>query len=252
MNTTKSPGTRNSIIILFISAALFFLACIIFRVAPDRLIGAAFCHQIDDRSPAYGFPFCYRCSGLFMGIGFGIIYSFFHIRSEKKISVFRISVFFAAFITYLLDIINKLDFIPVHFYTDRPETRLLSSFPMGYMLSLLMLSIFQLLIPSNKSNTGENIIRQIVYFVLCLVFTFLVFFRDIHILIEFARIFICLASILFLCVLYQILINCIDFLKDQTHNKTAVTVFSAALALFQIITLGSLHILLLRSILVNQ
>ena len=61
----------------------FGLACFFLHETPSHFIGAAFCHQIPARSPSVGFPFCFRCSGLFFGIFWGNLLYF--LRTGEKL-----------------------------------------------------------------------------------------------------------------------------------------------------------------------
>ena len=120
----------------------FSLLCILLKIHPDRLIGAAFCHQIASRSPSPNFPFCYRCCGLFFGITWAILSRSIIKRDRRVFSAGEIALFFFSFVLFISDIANTSPYIGFRLYTDQPATRFLSAFPFGFSLAEIIMSAF--------------------------------------------------------------------------------------------------------------
>ena len=128
---------------ILITVFVFALCCILLHSSPDRLIGAAFCHQIPGRSPAFSFPFCYRCSGLFSGVFCGLAVFLISGGEKKLFSVKQMLFFGLSLIVFLLDILNSSKFPFFRLYPETVGIRFLSAYPLGFSLALLITGIFR-------------------------------------------------------------------------------------------------------------
>ncbi len=236
----------ESLIVLAASfaAAAFIMLCILLRVRPDQLIGAAFCHQMEARSPLSGFPFCYRCSGLFSGIFCGIIFTLLRRNYGSVLSLQTVFPIAASLIIFLADIINKTEYIPIRFYQERPVIRFLSAYPLGFFLSKMIVSISGSLFGLHSASGSRNIfITGISLFGSCLI-AYLAIFSGNLLILRISGFLISAGSLFFLMILYSILIKCIGMLLN--HDISLKSSLSASIfpALCQICVLGGLHLYL--------
>ena len=221
---------------------VFFMLSMILHVMPDRFAGAAFCHQLPSRSPAYGFPFCYRCSGLFSGIMCGILFTLLSRKSRKLISIPVIIGTLAAVALFLTDIINTTEFIPVRWYEEREDIRFLSAFPLGYMLVCVIAPVF-IAVTEKDIRTGP--LRREALLTGLLIgagISYLFIFSRSRIMLTVFRFPVSLAAVMFLGVLYYILTKCIFILRNRTCQDLTAGAVSAVLALLQICLFGFVHI----------
>lgn len=223
-------------------AILFIILCICLNTEPDRLIGAAFCHQLPSRSPSPDFPFCFRCSGLFSGILWGILFSFLSIQSGKLFEKKVIAAFTAAFFLFLLDIVNTTEYIPIRWYEEKEEIRFLSSFPLGFILVRLIAAIWLHFFTGFRTKAIFRPFFSLPFLLITAAVSFLVIFRGTPF---FQRCFghiIAIGSLIFLLILYSILIRCIALLKNRSWQDRTVLQSALLIVFLQICLLGGLHI----------
>ncbi len=233
-----------TVLAAFSAAVSFIMLCILLHVRPDQLIGAAFCHQMEARSPLSGFPFCYRCSGLFSGILWGMIFSLLRHNYGRVLSMQTVFPIAASFIIFLSDIINKTEYIPVRFYQDRTVIRFLSAYPLGFFLSKMIVSLSGSLFGLHSAPGSRNIyITGIALSGSCLIAYFAIFSRNLLIL-RMSGFMISAGSLFFLLILYSILVKCIGMLQNNDISLKSCLCASIFPALFQICVLGSLHLYL--------
>ena len=180
------------------SLAQFALLCVVLKTPPDRLIGAAFCHQIVSRSPEHGFPFCYRCSGLFSGIFFGLIFFLRIARGSKLFSKRSFILLAAAFLLFMADILNSTEFLDIDWYQESVEFRFLSAFPVGFTLTGVIVPALYYFIPLEKApaRPKQGLIESI-FFICSWGISYLLIFSGSRFLLESARILICGGSLAF-------------------------------------------------------
>ncbi len=227
-----------------LAAAAFLILCILLRVRPDRLIGAAFCHQAETRSPEFGFPFCYRCSGLFFGLFWGMLYTFLIRKTDRLFSLSTVIPLIVSIILFLTDIINTTKYIPIRFYQERITIRFLSSYPLGFYLAKTATTAFGVIFGAEKtSRTSEIVYTGIILCISCLISYLVIFSRNLPVM----RIFgflISAGSLVFLSLLYTILIRAAATLRGKTLSLRNCAAISVFFALCQICIMGSLHIYL--------
>ena len=231
---------------VLIILTLFIALCCFLRTSPDKLIGAAFCHQIPSRSPSPDFPFCYRCMGLFCGIFFGSLYSIILRISGRFFSKFEIFMFILTLLLFLTDIVNKTAFFGIRIYSDNAEFRFFSAFPLGYTLVCLLFPIYLYLYEfKNTAGSGRILWFFCIMAAGCLI-SWISAFRTGAAGLWFTRIFTVAGSLGFVFVLYCILVKCAAIvLKKECHFRTAsLTAFF--LTLLQICLLGGIHLALIR------
>lgn len=221
---------------------VFFMLSMILHVMPDRLTGAAFCHQLVSRSPAYGFPFCYRCSGLFSGIMGGILFTLISRKSKKLFSVPVFLGTLAAVLLFLTDIINTTEFIPVHWYEERENLRFLSAYPLGFMLVCIVAPVF-FTVTETDISTGTLPGKALLPVLIAGTgISYLFVFSGSKMMLTAFRFPVAASAFVFLWILYYILIKCIFILKSRTCPDLTAGAGSAALALVQICLFGFVHI----------
>lgn len=240
----KRSGLSAALVYVIPAAMLLFLAlCLFLHTRPDRLIGAAFCHQIPSRSPSFGFPLCFRCSGLFLGIFWSLTFSLLSERSEKLFSAAISAGTIAALFLSLLDIVNGKDFFPVQWYADTPNIRFLSSFPLGFMLVQLISPIFFTL--SEPFRPVGKIRRNIFIlpaFLIGAAVSYLIIFSESRILSLVFRWPAALCAGIFLLTLYFVLIKCIFLLRNKACGNRAALSAAFSIALLQICIIGTIHL----------
>ena len=228
-------------------AILFIILCIFLNTAPDRLIAAAFCHQLPSRSPAPDFPFCFRCAGMFSGIFWSILFSFL---SERRGTLFEkrlITAFAAAFLLFMLDIINTTEYIPIRLYEEKEEIRFLSSFPLGYMLVRLMAGIWLYFFNGFKTKEIFRTFFSLPFLLITSAVSFLIIFRGKAFLLHCFGHFLATGSLFFLLILYSILIRCIAILKNRSYPDRMIMLTALFIVFIQVCLLGGLHIRFLPS-----
>ena len=221
---------------------LFFTVCLGLHTAPDRLIGSAFCHQLPSRSPASDFPFCFRCSGLFSGVFWGILLSIFSGQPGKLFDKKVLAAFAASFLLFLMDIINTTEYIPLHWYEEKEEIRFLSSFPLGYMLVRIISPIWFYFFDSFRPTGTIRSFVHVLFFPVTAALSYLIVFSGAPLLLHCFGYFIACSSFLFLLILYSILMECIALLKNRSWHKRNVLAAALFIVLLQACLLGGLHI----------
>lgn len=234
---------KKSTFFILISLLFFIAVCLLLQVWPDRLSGAAFCHQIPDRSPAFGFPLCYRCSGLFFGIFWGLLVSAFTSGDTKLFSKKKLLLLAASVFLYLADIFNSSKFPGFHIYRETVNYRFLSSFPLGYMLSRLIIDILRYLFGcSGKFAKKTGILSGLFLFIVSCCISYLFVFSSSYTVSIFARFILCLTMILFTGCLYTVMINCFLIWRNRKSEVPAVFLTGLACSLLQISIIGFLHL----------
>lgn len=237
---------RKHGLLFFIPACLavlcFAVLCFLLHVRPDRLIGAAFCHQLAARSPEFSFPFCYRCSGLFSGIFWGMAAAVLRPRTDKLLSRFSAAAIIVSLGLFLTDIVNTTEYIPVRFYRESIPIRFLSSYPLGFFLSSLVADLYQYLFRINKDTVkGKMLITAAFLCAGCLI-SYLLVFSGVRFLTLLTGYLIAAGSLAFLIVLYSILVKCISMLRGSSSTISGCLAASVFLAFCHINLLGSLHL----------
>lgn len=221
---------------------LFIGLCIGLHTAPDRLIGSAFCHQLPSRSPNHGFPFCFRCSGLFSGIFWGILLSVFSGQPGKLFDKKVLAALAASFLLFLLDIINTTEYIPLHWYEEKEGIRFLSSFPLGFMLVRIMSAIWFYFFADNRPQGMIRSFGHALFLPATAALSYLIIFKGTPLLLRCFGYFLACGSLLFLLILYSILIECIALLKNRSWQNRSVLAAALLIVLLQVCLLGGLHI----------
>lgn len=226
---------------------LFIILCFSLGTAPDRLIGAAFCHQLPSRSPAPDFPLCFRCAGLFSGIIWGILFSFLSKRSKNLFDKKVLAMLAAAFLLFMLDIVNTTEYIPIHWYEEKAAFRFLSSFPLGYMLVRLMAGIWLHFFDNFRTKEILPHFSGLPFFLITAAVSFLTVFSGNASVLHFFGYLLSAGSLIFLLILYSILIRCIALLKNAAWQDRTVLLSALLIVFLQICLLGGIHIRFLPS-----
>ena len=223
---------------------LFFFLKAYLETTPAGLIGAAFCHQIAARSPRPDFPFCYRCTGIFLGILNGIMAFLLSkkrggLPSVKVLCIFLVSVFL-----FFLDALNSSDDLNSFLYKDQFYTRFLSAFPMGFMLGSIVCSTAFFLFRSNDlPSADEKNIAAVLFPVCCLADFFMLFSRN-PFLCGTLSVLSCTAAFCILVLLHSILVKAIGLLLHKNRKNVHVFFAGMILAGAQICLFGGLHLFL--------
>ena len=221
---------------------LFIIVCIFLQTSPDRLIGAAFCHQMSNRSPEYNFPFCWRCSGLFSGIFFGWIADIFGKKSKKLISQAEIVLFFVSAGFFLIDILNSSKFPGFSLYPESVKMRMISAYPLGFMMMQIIYRIF------SRWTNGAIVSKPFgVWFTPIImingwILTDIIIFSHNYALSLIFRNLLAFSALAFLITLYTIIILCIIELKNQTYALPSVLTLGCMIAMVHIMLFGGIHI----------
>lgn len=232
---------KRTILFPIFAIALFTVLCIVLKTTPDRLIGAAFCHQLASRSPEHHFPFCYRCCGLFSGITFGMIWYLLICRSRKVFSARALILFAAAFLLFITDILNSTTLLNIDWYPESEKFRLLSAFPIGFFLTGIITPALHYFL--SKENRAQGNTIGIFYFLCTWGISYVLIFGNSRILLETARILLCCGSLCFLVLLYCILVHCAAALKHKPCGLKPAIQLAVFAAFLQICLFGTLHIL---------
>lgn len=242
MDNCGKKENRLYQILALSSMILFTAVCIFLRTDPVRLIGAAFCHQIPGRSPAFSFPFCYRCSGLFSGVLCSEIV-FLLCEKQKKLLIKRsIVLFVVSLAVYFLDILNSSKFPDVRIYTETVTMRFLSSYPLGFSLGMIILQVLFYFYPVLVFGSIRSHFGKIILMIVGWIISYGCVFSGFYPLSIFLRILLGFACFVFLCSLYSILIFCIVSLKNREFRIHDVFFIGLALAFFHTALLGGLHL----------
>lgn len=223
--------TRYTFGILII---LVMLAAVWFQFIPGDssnhlfLIGYAFCHQNPERSPFAGtnqFTFCYRCTGLYVGILLSALWSF---PLRKSINLFSkpLCIYVGlSLLFYLTDSLNASFLLPLFglrpLYKDQEIIRFLSGFFMGTACSIVILSIFSRLFYFNptvdKKPEKKNL--QLFGFFISGFFATYILFNSENIFFKMFLNFLCsMTALSFLSVLYSILILIFSKTENEYHS----------------------------------
>lgn len=245
MNRSEEKKTFLSELLAAIGFSLFLAVCLLLKTYPDRLIGAAFCHQIASRSPSPDFPFCYRCSGLFFGITWSSL-SRLVMKNDQEIFTFgKIALFLCSFILFLADIVNTSPYIGLRWYADQPVTRFLSAFPLGFSLAGIIMSVFCGLF-TPLVNGHFSVSADLLFMTASWIFSWLMLFRTGSFGMILARLMITVGSFVFVMILYSILIKCIVLLKNSNGSSRSIILLGCFSAFCQVSILGAIHIMLLH------
>lgn len=244
MNNLFSRKERNGSYFICIFAALWFgFACFFLHETPFHFIGSAFCHQIPARSPSAGFPFCYRCSGLFFGIFWGELLYF--LRSEKKLfQPADVILFFAGLVLFLTDILNSSKFPVLTFYPETIRFRFLSSWPLGFMISQFVMNAFTFLSESSSLHFGKTKIGNVLLFftvIICVFLSALMTFSANRLVLDLAGLLLSVGCVVFLTLICSILILCIHSLKNKKIDSETSLVIGISIALIYITVIGTVH-----------
>ncbi len=136
---------------------VFVFGCVYFRTDPFHMIGGAFCHQFESRTPFAGersYPFCYRCTGLFFGIFVSLLY--FRLSGSRMSSFSRFALVFTACaaVFFVIDILNATTLWEIEIYPDQTVTRMLSGYSMGFALVLIIQPMRDLLLDEEPEEAG--------------------------------------------------------------------------------------------------
>ena len=233
---------RAAFVFLFTAVFLFVCFCCFLKVSPDRLTGAAFCHQIPDRSPAFDFPFCYRCSGLFFGIFFGLLTSCFTESSDKLFSRQILAAYAVSVVLFLLDILNSAKFPVFHIYPEKVSYRFLSAYPLGYVTARLIAAIIKyILLPYPSKSTKKGTFDFLMFFGTSGL-SFLLVFTDKYPVSFLSRIILGATAVIFLSCLYAILIKCYALWRNKAFERNNIICSGLSCALLQISLFGFLHL----------
>ncbi|MBQ4511836.1 MAG: DUF2085 domain-containing protein [Anaerolineaceae bacterium] len=241
----KRPYKKGDFSLIFLPllfSAIFFLVCLVLHVSPSKLIGAAFCHQIPSRSPAYDFPFCYRCSGLFFGIFFGSIAGVFSQKNKQFLSKIEILLLFLSLILFFADILNSSKIPDIYFYKESVIGRMISSFPLGFTLSGTVFHILDYLNLIHRSKKGLHPLAAFLVFITGgLISYFFIFTQNLFLSIC-SRIMLSTGAAAFLSCLYGILIYGIKTLQNQNISIYSIAEKGISAALLHITLFGFLHL----------
>jgi len=221
----------------------FGLACFFLHETPSHFIGAAFCHQIPARSPSVGFPFCFRCSGLFFGIFWGNLLYFLR-TGEKLFQPAEVILFFASFALFTTDILNSSKFSFFSLYTETTLMRFLSSWPLGFMISQFIMNAFTYLSKYSASHIVKTKIGNILLpftVIICVFLSALMTFSTNSLILGLTGSFLSASCVVFLSLICSILIMCIHLLKNRKIHTGTSLIFGFSLALIYITVISTVH-----------
>jgi uncharacterized membrane protein len=137
-------------------------------------VGSSVCHQIPSHSfetSGIQFPLCARCSGLYLGSFIGLVFCFIQGRRKaipKKGYVILLAVLFLAWAgdginSFLTGFLNK-----TIIYETTNITRLITGFGMGLVLSITLMTLFNITVWKTAINLPllNSPIQVITYFAL--------------------------------------------------------------------------------------
>ena len=236
-NKNKTLFFLNMIMLL-----LFIISCILLHTSPDRLTAAAFCHQIPSRSSEYDFPFCYRCSGLFGGICFGWAAAVFCRKSNKLFSPLEILTFFVSASLFLIDILNSSKFSGFSIYPETVKFRLLSAYPLGFMIIQIIWRVFSRWLNDSVSQKRIAGSFKVLLMPAGGILTYIFIFSHNYVLSLIFRNMLAISAVALLTILYTLLILCIIELKNHKSRVLSALSVGFIFAMLHIILFGGIHI----------
>lgn len=230
--------------LILILLLLFFFLTGYLKTTPARLIGAAFCHQIVERSPGHDFPFCYRCSGIFLGIISGIAVCLLSKKTEGLSGIKELLLFLISALLFVLDALNSSTYLNSFLYKDQVYTRFLSAFPMGFMLGLIVIRIAFYLFKVDIPAAQYRNISVIALFPFFFAAAFIMLFSSNHFIYRILSVFSCAAALGILSILYAILLKAVGLLLNKNLRTGSAVLTGIILAAAQICAFGGTHLLL--------
>lgn len=132
--------------------------------AKGFFVGRSVCHQIPSHSfirEDIQFPLCARCTGLYMGSAFGLVYFFLQKKRKALPGKEYLILLLFFFLAWAGDGINSFisDFINAPFlYQTTNLTRLITGLGMGLVMSVALTTLFNLTVW--KSGMDEPALRS--------------------------------------------------------------------------------------------
>ena len=228
---------------------IFVIICVRFQCAPSWAVGAAFCHQMPDRSPMFGttqLPFCFRCAGLFAGILCALPYSMLRKEDEAMFSFRSIVFLAAALIFYGIDILNSTTLLDITIYPDQTHTRFLSGFAAGAGIAGFILPLYRNVFHIEGSRK-PSLLLCLIFLLVCAFLFHAAVYADSAVIELPLRIILCLSAVIFLILLYSLLIKAISMAKGTARSAKSVYLSASAFALLQIDLLSFAHLQLTAS-----
>jgi len=188
-------------------------------------VGYAVCHQIEERAFHIGerpFPFCARCTGMFLGAALGLVYQILQGR-KGRMPPFPVLILFGLMaLAWVLDGFNSFTMlIPVisSVYETQNWTRLVTGTGMGLAVSALVLPSFvQTMYDRWIAKSGLGNWKQVLGLILCAaVLDGLVFLEIPWIMYPLAL--IGAASVLTLLTMVYTMVWVMIFKKDNTYTQ---------------------------------
>ena len=117
---------------------------------------------------------------------------------------------------------------------------------MGFFLTGIIAPALHYFLPQKyETDLPGQDLREFLFFICGWGISFFLIFSGIRILLETARIMICLSSVSFLVLLYCILLHCVSALRHIRCGLRSAVQGAVFAAFMQICLFGTLHILLL-------
>ena len=242
MDLLRKKHFRLSLGLFLLSLACFCSVSVLLRTGPDRLTGAAFCHQIPARSPDFAYPFCYRCAGLFSGIFWGEITFFLIKRNKNVVSLHILAAAVISLVWFVCDILNKPKFPGFHIYPESVSIRFLSAFPLGFFIARLVAGILRYWFPEDRIPNKLPPIAWMMLFPAGAGISYLMIMTHDRVLSFISRPFIASVSVIFLSAIYLILLLCICLIRNIKFPVKSAILTGAAIAMLHISIFGGLHI----------
>ncbi len=228
---------------------IFIVICVNFQCSPSWAVGAAFCHQMPDRSPMFGtaqLPFCFRCAGLFAGILCALLYSLLRREDEAMFSARSIVFLAAALLFYGIDILNATTLLDITIYPDQTHTRFLSGFAAGAGIAGFILPLYRNIFHIEGSRKPSLLLR-LGFLLVCAALFHAAMYSNSTVIELPLRIILCLSAVTFLIQLYSLLIKAIASVREIPCPAKSVYLPAAAFALLQIDLLSFAHLQLTAS-----
>ena len=228
---------------------IFVIICVRFHCAPSWAVGAAFCHQMPDRSPMFGtvqLPFCFRCAGLFAGIFCALLYSLLRKEDEAMFSVRSIVFLAAALFFYAIDILNSTTLLDVTIYPDQTHTRFLSGFAAGAGIAGFNIPLYRNLF-HHEGSRKPSLLLRLGFLLVCVFLFHAAVYADSAVIELPLRIILCLSAVFFLFLLYSLLIKAVSSIREIPRSDRSVYLSAASFALLQIDLLSFAHLQLTAS-----
>lgn len=223
-----------------------FFAAKKFNISILTFIGGAFCHQIPSRSFISGvfiFPLCFRCMGLFAGIGFSLLLQTFFQKSRLPLNLLTLICFSIALLFFVFDCLNAAGLLVYSFYFSNKILRMVSGYALGYSLAAIIYPLFR------DSFQGElhfmrfssKTLLLFAFSPLFLLLSFILIKTPSAPGLGFAYAIFCLTSaFIFLVMLYAILLQ----LFQRLHQKVLFTKSAISNTIFTAVIIASLQILI--------